>query len=623
LKRKIALTLLGVLVIALLTWLWKKTQSLNPADHAHTDAALRELRSLDRTINQDVLRVRYQLISSYEPVLRSYRRIQELEDVIAKPRRYLDEPANRKLTAAVDAYRASVTAKQSLIETFKVQTADLKELLAYLPEAGTGVAKAASSSGDEHLAASVNRVLQLTLFYNVTSDEKYAPIIQQEVDALSAEGEAARSFRIKRRLGTLVANIRRLLKVKPAVDGLLGQIFNVPVTEHEDEVANIYYAGYSAAEHFARRCRGVLYGLCVALIVLIAYGIRRLQQTARALAIGNERLEERVVERTRELDARNQQLDASLRELQETQARLVASAKELADASRRAGMAEVATGVLHNVGNALNSVNVSAEVVEARLKTLKVLSVAKIADVLEQHAGDLARYLTEDAQGSTMVTFLRRLGGNLGGERDEITAEVHKLQQHIGHIKWIVSKQQVYAKTMGMTERCLVAQVTDDAIGITGIALEASDIEVVRAYDEVPELLLERHKVLQILVNLMGNARHALGALSGKDKRITVRIETLDADRLRIAVEDNGVGIAAEHQDRIFTHGFTTKKDGHGFGLHTSALAAKEMGGQLTCHSAGRGAGAAFRLDLPLRAATVAPNGLSTPSDRAAVADRT
>jgi two-component system NtrC family sensor kinase len=398
--RKVALALFAILLLAVLTWLWRKTQSLTPADHARIDASLRELRSLDRTINQDVLRVRYQLITSYAPVLQSYRRIEVLEDIISKPQRYLDDDAKQKLAAAVVAYQASVTAKQALIETLKYQNADLRELLGYLPGAGTSVAKAASTNGDDRLAAAVNQVLQLALLYNVTSEEKYAPIIRDAVDALAIEGDALPSVRIRRRIGTLVLNIRRLLEVKPAVDGLLRQIFDVPVTQHEDEVANIYYAGYSTAEHTARRYRGVLYGICISLVAFIVFGIRRLQQTARALTIGNERLEERVAERTHELDARNQQLDASLRELQETQARLLASAKALSDTSRRAGMAEIATGVLHNVGNALNSVNVSAEAVEGRLRALKVPSVAKIAELLEQHAGDLPEYLTRDPQGN-------------------------------------------------------------------------------------------------------------------------------------------------------------------------------------------------------------------------------
>jgi len=300
---------LGILLaLGLLAWLYQKTSSLTPEDHASIDSGLRELRSLDRTINQDVLRARYQLIGSYDPVLRSYRRIEELEAALASPPKYLDAQSRDSLQGAVLAYRASVTTKQGLIEDFKYGSAELKDLLGYLPGAGTGVAKAATESGDERIATDVNRVLQQTLLYNLTSDEKYAPIIVHGVDALSVSGERARSYVVKRRVRTLVMNIRTLLKVKPVVDRLLVKIFEEPVTQHEEQVAHIYYAGYAAAEHLAGRYRLGLYGLVIALLALVGYGVRRVQHSASALQGANEKLEERVAERTRELDARNREM---------------------------------------------------------------------------------------------------------------------------------------------------------------------------------------------------------------------------------------------------------------------------------------------------------------------------
>jgi HPt (histidine-containing phosphotransfer) domain-containing protein len=295
-----------------LTWLWERTRSLNPDDHAHIDSSLRELRSLDRTINQDVLRARYQLIDSYEPVLRSYRRIEQLEAVLASPPLYLDSDSRRELSRAVTEYRASVSAKQAVIEAFKYRSAELKELLGYLPGAGTGVATAATGSNDKPLALAVNRVLQQALLYNLTSDEKYATAIRSDVDVLAAAGERAHSRGVRRRVRTLATNIRRLLDLKPEVDRLLRRIFDEPVIQHEESVAAIYYSGYAAAEHLAARYRIGLYGLCVALLTLVAYGFRRLQLSAKALSLGNERLEERVAERTRELDSRNREMRAVL-----------------------------------------------------------------------------------------------------------------------------------------------------------------------------------------------------------------------------------------------------------------------------------------------------------------------
>jgi C4-dicarboxylate-specific signal transduction histidine kinase len=140
----------------------------------------------------------------------------------------------------------------------------------------------------------------------------------------------------------------------------------------------------------------------------------------------------------------------------------------------------------------------------------------------------------------------------------------------------------------------------DDAFGIAGESLEQLGIEVVRDYQPVPETPLDKHKVLQILVNLISNAKHALVAHGRPDKRIVARIGCAAVTGgLRLEIGDNGTGIAEPHMEKMFTHGFTTREHGHGFGLHTSALAAREMGGSLTCSSGGPGRGAAFVLELP------------------------
>ena len=115
----------------------------------------------------------------------------------------------------------------------------------------------------------------------------------------------------------------------------------------------------------------------------------------------------------------------------------------------------------------------------------------------------------------------------------------------------------------------------------------------------MPAVLADKHKVLQILVNLLRNAKHALEEGGGGDKRLKLRVGINGERRVKISVSDNGVGIAPEHLSRIFEHGFTTRKEGHGFGLHSGALAAREMGGSLGAHSAGPGQGATFTLEFP------------------------
>jgi signal transduction histidine kinase len=159
--------------------------------------------------------------------------------------------------------------------------------------------------------------------------------------------------------------------------------------------------------------------------------------------------------------------------------------------------------------------------------------------------------------------------------------------------------QQTYASFGGVKEMIDVVHLVEDSLRINAGALSRDEVEVVREFESVPILNVEKHKILQILVNLLRNAKYACDESGRADKRLTLRVANGEG-RIRISVIDNGVGIPPENLTRIFNHGFTTRKDGHGFGLHSSALAAKEMGGSLTVHSDGPGQGASFTLELPL-----------------------
>lgn len=289
-----------------------------------------------------------------------------------------------------------------------------------------------------------------------------------------------------------------------------------------------------------------------------------------------------------------------LHRLRDAQGKLFQSTKTLTEVARRAGMADIATGVLHNVGNTLNSVNISAGLATERLRGMKLSGLSRLGELLDQHAPDMASFWSQGDRHRTVPHYLKELAQHLSQERDAIASELRRLQEHIEHIKSIVSKQQSYASSVGLFEPCLPSQVMEDALALNEHSLVELGVDIVRQYGEQPEVLLDRHKVLQILVNLISNARHALVDSERQNKRLTAAV-TSDSGRIRLSVTDNGVGISEEHLEKLFTHGFTTKRSGHGFGLHTSALAARQMGGSLRCESGGRGAGAAFILDLPIR----------------------
>jgi PAS domain S-box-containing protein len=281
---------------------------------------------------------------------------------------------------------------------------------------------------------------------------------------------------------------------------------------------------------------------------------------------------------------------------------LITAHKQLLETSRLAGMAEVATGVLHNVGNVLNSVNVSANLIIESAKRSKAASLAKVAALLREHEHDLGVFIASDVKGRHLPVFLAQLSEHLLAEQQLTIKELDSLRSNIDHIKEIVSMQQSYSKVSGVKEVINVNDLVEDTIRMNSGALQRHGVEVVRELQEVPMLNLEKHKVLQILVNLVRNAKYACSDSGRREKRVTVRVANSDG-HIRISVIDNGIGIAPENLTRIFSHGFTTRKDGHGFGLHSGALAARELGGFLRVDSPGTGLGASFTLELPLQGA--------------------
>lgn len=284
--------------------------------------------------------------------------------------------------------------------------------------------------------------------------------------------------------------------------------------------------------------------------------------------------------------------------LKEAEKKIDTIHKDLVRASRVAGMAEVATSVLHNVGNVLNNINVSTTVILDRLSKLKIGRLSELVQLLHEHRSDLPRFLSTDPRGQHIVGFLELLSENLEDERASLRAEVDQLALKIDHIKQIVSMQQNYAQVAGVVEKTALLDIVEDAISIHSGAYARHGITVVRQFETAPTLFVDRHKVLQIIGNVMSNAKYACDASPDDEKKVIIRVKALPEERVRIEIKDNGMGIAPENLTRIFGQGFTTRKEGHGFGLHSSALAAKEIGGSLTVQSDGPGKGAMFALEI-------------------------
>jgi signal transduction histidine kinase len=238
--------------------------------------------------------------------------------------------------------------------------------------------------------------------------------------------------------------------------------------------------------------------------------------------------------------------------------------------------------------------------------------------LLEARRGELDAFLGQDARGRHLLGFLRGLADDFEQQKHQLASEVRALRESIEHLTHVIDAQRSHARAGGASEVVSVAALVDAALGLQVPSWEQIEVSVERRLADLPPLHTDKHRVIEILVNLVGNARDALRDSGRIEKRICIRAETAGPDRLRVDVEDNGVGIDPAQRDALFRLGFTTKHDGNGIGLHASAMAARQLGGSLSFRSDGPGQGAVFTLELPI-APAVQMDGqpVQDPRDRA------
>lgn len=305
---------------------------------------------------------------------------------------------------------------------------------------------------------------------------------------------------------------------------------------------------------------------------------------------------------SQESDARTLALEAEVERRKQAQARLAEVNRQVSETARLAGMAEVANGVLHNVGNVLNSINVSTSIIADGMKKVCLADFPPAVALLVKNRDNVGPWLTQDTQGRKWIPFMEILAEQWQRESSAIEKEIAALTSAVGHAKDIVARQQGLSCISGMMESVSMNAVIEDALKIEASGLTRHNITVEREFAPLPALSLDKVKVMQILVNLIRNAREAMASHDTDERRLRICTRMITDEHLNVEVRDNGVGITPEHATRLFAYGFTTKKDGHGFGLHSSALAATELGGELSAESLGVGIGAVFSLVLPVRA---------------------
>ncbi|WP_448124679.1 DAHL domain-containing protein [Pseudomonas veronii] len=580
-----------LLLASILVFLYIKSSTDQTSRYTESRDLIRQMQQLNAQWDSEVLKARIALTHNYDPLVTPLTQITRIWEELRQHESYHAPNDLPGWQASLDAGQAAIQDKARLVDQFKSHNAVLRNSLAFLPTAENDIQAAFTRLDDEQrlpLQSVATDTYDLLLssmeFAQVASADRAAEILLG-LNLLAVNKERLPAdFHLP--VEILSNHVALILREQPLVNTLLERIAAVPVAERLDELTTHLNQDQQAADLIDQKYHNYLLVFSTLLVALLLYlAIRLLRsftvinRVNRALHTANASLEQRVEKRTRQLrDAQS----------------------ELLDSARQAGMAEIATNVLHNVGNVLNSVNISADLVARKLRTSKALGLGKAMQLINEHPDDLGTYLREDEKGKLLPGYLNQLVEAIAVEQQGLTDELAQLSKSVDHIKDIVSTQQSYAGVSSVLEPLQVSALMDDALRMNSGALNRHHVTVVKEYADVPQIMADKHRLLLIMVNLISNAKYAMSNLTDRPRQITLSIQTIEDNILQISVKDEGEGIPAENMTRIFTHGFTTRKEGHGFGLHSCALAAIEMNGRLTGYSDGPGKGALFTLQIPL-----------------------
>ncbi len=307
----------------------------------------------------------------------------------------------------------------------------------------------------------------------------------------------------------------------------------------------------------------------------------------------------KVEQRTEELVRNNSNLQKEINERLATERKLKETQNQLLDSAHKAGMAEIAADSLHNVGNILNSVKTSAYIIKESMTNSPMESYSQTCNMVRQNEDNLVEFLFNDQKGVKTIQYFLALEKSFKSAFQEVGDNIDRLNRKIDAISDVIVAQQSYASSTSFSEEINIIEIIEDSLRITQEFENMEDIEVIEEFDSRPNVTLQKSKLLHILVNLFKNAILSMQNDSEGQKRLIIKTSSKD-NSVYLEVSDTGEGIPEENLQKIFAHGFTTRKSGFGFGLHSCANYVSEMGGTISAESDGKGKGARFLLKFPL-----------------------
>jgi len=272
----------------------------------------------------------------------------------------------------------------------------------------------------------------------------------------------------------------------------------------------------------------------------------------------------------------------------------------ISDLSHDSGKAEVAREVIHNAGNVLNSINISVQQMQSQLEKSSVRSLPAIVALMQEQGEKLGAFITSDPKGKQIPAYFEQLAQAVGSEQQQWRDDLTQMAEHVEHVRAIIQSQSGSLESNEAKETIDPARLLNRSLGHFSDRIEELKIDLQRKTGTVPTCALQKHKVMQVLENLLKNAIESLALVDDRPRKIELKTEMVGSDQFCFEICDNGLGISTEIKEKVFSHGFSTKEGHSGFGLHSAANLAVEMGGRLILsHAEGR-VGVCFRLELPM-----------------------
>ncbi|MEO5970686.1 MAG: ATP-binding protein [Bdellovibrionia bacterium] len=330
--------------------------------------------------------------------------------------------------------------------------------------------------------------------------------------------------------------------------------------------------------------------------------ISELGQALETTRISLKDLFDQLERKNRELDKSNRNLENYKNNLERTvderTKQLRAVQQSALENAHMAGMAEIATGVLHNIGNTINTVNIANEVLIESINASEISTIIQASNIMSGHRDNLLEFITHDPKGILLLNLFMEAGKVFEQEQKSLLREALALQQGLTVVKEAIAMQQDYAGTGLHQEEIQIPSFLEDVLRLEAASFDHHKVEVRKDLSDTGPVVIQKNKLLNVVINLFRNAREAMEDLPESDRVLTIRTFE-EGEYIAIEVKDMGVGMDSKILKMLFTQGFTSKKNGHGFGLHSAANAMAELGGSIKADSPGPGKGAQFTILLP------------------------